>query len=267
MPLTKDALKRRIDQALGREPADLVIRNARVLDIVSGEIEDGDVAIADDMIVGVFDGYEGKVTLDGRGAVVVPGFIDTHVHVESPCVTPSELDRCALPRGTTTAICDPHEIVNVLGTARLDYFLDCAGHTVMDLKVQLSSCVPSTALETSGARVTATDLVGYRGHPANIGLAEFISFDDIFAHSDDALDIFGIDPDVGDTADRNAAIPHRARHRQPGDRTFEVDNVLLGFLLELDAGEPDDEGEPGGDQPEDEGTDQDVTRASFHCSD
>ena len=188
MPLTKDALKRRIDQALGRQPADVVIRNARILDLVSGELEDGDVAIAGDMIVGVYDGYEGKVTLDGRGAVVVPGFIDTHVHVESTCVTPSEFDRCALPRGTTTAICDPHEIVNVLGTAGLDYFLECAGHTVMDLKVQLSSCVPSTRLETSGARVTAADLVRYRGHPANIGLAEFMSFDDIFSHSDEALD-------------------------------------------------------------------------------
>ncbi len=188
MPLTKDALKRRIDQALGRRPADLVIRNARVLDLVTGELRDGDVAVAGDMIVGVYDDYEGRVTIDGRGAVVTPGFIDSHVHVESTCVTPAEFDRCVLPRGTTTAICDPHEIVNVLGTAGLEYFLDSAGHTVMDLKVQLSSCVPSTALETSGARVTAADLVRYRGHPANVGLAEFMSFDDIFSHTDEALD-------------------------------------------------------------------------------
>lgn len=178
MPLTKAALKRRIDQALGRLPADMVIRDARILDIATGDLAP----------VGVYDDYDGKVIVDGRGAVVVPGFIDTHVHVESTCVTPSEFDRCALPRGTTTAICDPHEIVNVLGTAGLDYFLDSAAHTVMDLKVQLSSCVPSTALETSGARVTAADLVRYRGHPANIGLAEFMSFDDIFSHSDEALD-------------------------------------------------------------------------------
>lgn len=188
MALTRDALKRRIDQALGREPADLVIRNARILDLAGGGLAPGDVAISGGMIVGTYDDYDGKVTIDGRGAVVVPGFIDTHVHVESTCVTPSEFDRCVLPRGTTTAICDPHEIVNVLGTAGLDYFLACAAHMVMDLKIQLSSCVPSTALETSGARLTAADLVRYRGHPANIGLAEFMSFDDIFAHSDEALD-------------------------------------------------------------------------------
>jgi adenine deaminase len=188
MALTKDALKRRIDQALGREPADLVIRNARILDLATGALAPGDVAVAGDMIIGVYDDYDGKVIVDGRGAVVVPGFIDTHVHVESTCVTPAEFDRCALPRGTTTAICDPHEIVNVLGTEGLEYFLDSAGRTVMDLKVQLSSCVPATALETSGARVPAADLVRYRGHPANIGLAEFMSFDDIFAHADEALD-------------------------------------------------------------------------------
>lgn len=188
MALTRDTLKRRIDQALGRKPADLVIKNARILDVVTGEIESGDVAVADGMIVGVYESYSGAVTVDGRGAIVVPGFIDTHVHVESTCVTPFEFDRCALPYGTTTAICDPHEMVNVLGTTGLDYFLESAGRLVMDLRVQLSSCVPSTGLETSGATVTAADLVRYRDHPAVIGLAEFMSYPGIFDHEDDVLD-------------------------------------------------------------------------------
>ena len=188
MTLTKARLKRRIDQALGRERADLVIKGARILDIATGEIADGDVAIADGMVVGTYEEYDGAVTVDGRGATVVPGFIDTHVHVESACVTPFEFDRCALPRGTTTAICDPHEIVNVLGTDGLEYFLDCAGRLVMDLRVQLSSCVPSTNLETAGAEVLAADLVRYRDHQAVIGLAEFMNYPGIFDHDDVVLD-------------------------------------------------------------------------------
>jgi adenine deaminase len=188
MPLTRAALTRRIDQALGRRPADLVIRDARILDVVTGALIPGDVAIAGDMIVGTCDSYDGEVVVDGRGATVVPGFIDTHVHVESTCVTPFEFDRCALPRGTTTAICDPHEIVNVLGAEGLEYFLDAAGRLVMDLRVQLSSCVPATPLETAGARLLAADLVRYRDHPSVIGLAEFMSFNDIFDHDPAALD-------------------------------------------------------------------------------
>ena len=128
------------------------------------------------------------MTIDGRGAVVVPGFIDTHVHVESSVVTPAEFDRCVLPRGTTTAVCDPHEIVNVLGAEGLEYFLDSAGDLAMDLRVQLSSCVPSTSLETAGARLEAGDLMRYRDREPVIGLAEFMSFGDIFAHDGPTLD-------------------------------------------------------------------------------
>ena len=96
-------LKRRIDQALGREPADLVIKDTRYLDIASGEIAEGDVAIGGEKIVGAGESYEGEVEIDGRGKVVSPGFVDAHVHVESTLVTPAEFDRCVLPRGTTTA--------------------------------------------------------------------------------------------------------------------------------------------------------------------
>ena len=110
-----------------------------------------------------------------RGGVCVPGLIDSHVHCESTLVTPAEFDRCVLPHGTTTAICDPHEICNVLGLAGLQYFLDAAQETALDLRVQLSSCVPATDLETSGARLTAADLLPHRHHPQVIGLAEFMN--------------------------------------------------------------------------------------------
>ncbi|MBP2291711.1 adenine deaminase [Azospirillum rugosum] len=188
MTVSRDELKRRIGQALGEAKADLVIKNTRFLNVVTGEIAEGDVAVCGDRIVGTYESYDGVEEIDGRGLTVVPGFIDTHVHCESTCVTPQEFDRCVLPRGTTTAICDPHEICNVLGEAGLRYFLDSAGGTVMDLRVQLSSCVPATELETSGARLEAPDLNRHKDHPKVLGLAEFMNFPGVFHKVDGVLD-------------------------------------------------------------------------------
>ena len=169
-------LARRIDQAMGREPADLVIKGARYLNVIDGAMVAGDIAVTGDTIVGAQADYHGVREMDGRGKVVVPGFIDTHVHVESTCISPWEFDRVVLERGTTTAICDPHEISNVLGTKGLDYFLAAAANLAMDLRVQLSSCVPASHLETSGAVITAADLAPYKDHPRGIGLAEFMNY-------------------------------------------------------------------------------------------
>lgn len=180
-------LTRRIDQALGRQDADVVIKGARILDVATGSLERGDVAVCEDRIVGTYDSYSGAAEIDGRDLIVAPGFIDTHVHVESTLVTPYEFDRCVLPRGTTTAICDPHEICNVLGTAGLDYFLHAALGTVMDLRVQLSSCVPATGIETSGARLGVEALAARINHPQVIGLAEFMNYPGIFHHDSEVL--------------------------------------------------------------------------------
>ena len=188
MAVSRDQLKRRIGQALGETKADLVIKNTRFLNVVTGEIARGDVAICDDRIVGTYEEYDGVQEIDGRDLTVVPGFIDTHLHCESTCVTPQEFDRCVLPRGTTTAICDPHEICNVLGEEGLNYFLDSALGTVMDLRVQLSSCVPATELETSGARLEAPDLIRHKYHPKVIGLAEFMNFPGVFHKEGAVLD-------------------------------------------------------------------------------
>ena len=181
-------IARRIDQALGRDEADLVIKNTRFLNVVTGEIASGDIAISGDRIVGTYEQYRGRVEIDGGDAICVPGFIDTHLHVESTLVTPGEFDRCALPRGTTTAICDPHEITNVMGAPGLRYFLDATANMAMDLRVQLPSCVPATELETSGARLTADDLLPFRDHPKVIGLAEFMNFPGLFAKDPEVLD-------------------------------------------------------------------------------
>lgn len=184
----KAILKQRIDQAMGRNRADLVIKNVRLLNVATGSIDETDIAICGDTIVGTYDRYDGLVEIDGKGRFAVPGFIDTHVHCESTLVAPSEFDRCVLPRGTTTAICDPHEICNVLGETGLQYFLDSAGTTALDLRVQLSSCVPATHLETAGARLSADDLARHRHHPKVIGLAEFMNFPGVLWKDEETLD-------------------------------------------------------------------------------
>jgi adenine deaminase len=171
----REVLERQIDQALGRHPADLVVRNARILSLVNGELQSGEIAVCGSTIVGTLDSYRGSEEIDAQGRFVVPGFIDSHIHCESTLVTPGEFDRCVLPHGVTTAVCDPHEICNVLGIVGLQYFLDSADATAMDLRVQLSSCVPATALETSGAHLAAADLVPHRHHRKVIGLAEFMN--------------------------------------------------------------------------------------------
>ncbi len=176
MKIDAAALASRIAQGRGAATADLVVKNVRLFDLVMGALIPTDIAICGPTIVGTYGEYRGAREIEGRSRVAVPGFIDTHLHVESSLVTPLEFDRCVLPRGVTTAICDPHEMANVLGRAAFDYFLASSDRTAMDLRVQLSSCVPATHLETSGARIEAQDLIRYRGHPKGIGLAEFMNF-------------------------------------------------------------------------------------------
>jgi adenine deaminase len=169
-------LERRIDQGTGRQPADLVLKGGRFFDLVTGELVASDIAISGETIVGTVEDYEGREVIDITGKIVVPGFIDTHLHIESSLVTPHEFDRCVLPYGVTTVICDPHEIANVLGTEGIQFFLDSAEQTIMDIRVQLSSCVPATHLETSGADLPIERLLPFRNHPKVIGLAEFMNF-------------------------------------------------------------------------------------------
>ena len=174
-------LARRIRQGQGAEKADLVLKGGRLFDLVSGALLEGDIAICGDTIVGTCAAFAGEREIDISGRIVVPGFIDTHLHVESSLVTPFEFDRCVLPRGVTTAICDPHEIANVAGIEGIRFFLDCATRVAMDLRVQLSSCVPSTDMETAGARLEAADLVPFMDHPKVIGLAEFMNYPGVLA--------------------------------------------------------------------------------------
>jgi adenine deaminase len=174
--VSADTLKARIAQARGAGAADLVIKDVRLFDLVTGALTQTDIAVCGDTIVGTYGDYRGAREIDGCGRIVVPGFIDAHVHVESSLVTPHEFDACVLPHGVTTAICDPHEMANVLGTAAFDWFFASADVLAMDLRVQLSSCVPATGMETSGARIEAEELRRYRGHRHGVGLAEFMNY-------------------------------------------------------------------------------------------
>ncbi|WP_099827029.1 adenine deaminase [Oceaniglobus indicus] len=183
--MTHPSLSRVIETARGESPADLVLRGGRVFDVITGDLIDGDVAITGDTIVGIGDRYDGREVVDVGGAILVPGFIDTHLHIESSLVTPFEFERCVAPLGVTTAICDPHEIANVLGVDGIRYFLDAALETVMSIRVNLSSCVPSSHMETAGAEIGASDLVALRDHPAVLGLAEFMNYPGV-VHRDPA---------------------------------------------------------------------------------
>ena len=179
-------LNARIEQGRGDEPADLVLTGGRIFDLVTGTFIAGDIAICGDTIVGIADHYEGREMIDVSGLILVPGFIDTHLHIESSLVTPFEFDRCVATLGITTAICDPHEIANVIGAGGIKWFQNASEHMVMDLRVQLSSCVPSTDMETAGARIEAADIARLRDHPSGIGLAEFMNYPGVI-HRDPAV--------------------------------------------------------------------------------
>ena len=197
-------LERLIDQGTGREEADLVLKNGHFFDLVTGELVASDIALCGDRIVGTGESYRGREEIDIAGRIVVPGFIDTHLHIESSLVTPHEFDRCVLPYGVTTVICDPHEIANVLGTEGIQFFLDSALETIMDIRVQLSSCVPATHLETSGADLPIERLLPFRNHPKVIGLAEFMNFPGVL-HKDPVC-LAKLDAFYGDHIDGHAPL-------------------------------------------------------------
>lgn len=167
--------------ARGDRPADLLLRNARLVNVLSGEIYATDIAIAGERIAGLGPGYEAKETVDLEGRFVAPGFIDAHVHIESSLVPPAEFARAVVPRGVTTVVTDPHEIANVLGLAGIRFMLEDSEGVPLDVLVNAPSCVPATPLATSGARLDAEDLAGLLGHPRVLGLAEVMNYPGVVA--------------------------------------------------------------------------------------
>lgn len=186
--MKKHELTQLIDVAAGRKQADLVLKNGKIVDVYQGSILTGDVAIVDGKIAGIGEVYDGKEIVDVKGKYIAPGFIDPHIHVESSYVTPEEFGRLLVPHGTTTVMADPHEIVNVAGLKGLDYMIEAAGHTALDIQYMLPSCVPATNMENAGAVLNASDMVAPLEEGKAEGLAEFMDFPGVIQANDRVLE-------------------------------------------------------------------------------
>ena len=167
-------MKKMMDVASGRRKASLVLKNAKVINVFTEEIETLDIAIEDGRIAGL-GSYEGIENRDMTGRFVCPGFIDGHIHLESSMVSPDEFETAVLPHGTTAVITDPHEISNVAGLQGLDYMLEATEKRLLDVYFMLPSCVPAAPLDKSGAVLEAKDLKSYYNNPRVLGLAEVMN--------------------------------------------------------------------------------------------
>lgn len=187
-----DALQRRLAVARGDEPADLVVRGGRVLSVFTREWLEVDVAIADGVIAGLGD-YEGRETLDATGRYVVPGFIDAHMHLESPKLMVDEFARLVLPLGTTAVVADPHEIANVLGVDGVHWLLDATKDLQLDVFFMAPSCVPASQYESPRRPLIPGDLESLMRRTRMLGLAEMMNFPGVVSGSCDELEKLGLE--------------------------------------------------------------------------
>lgn len=198
--MKKEELKKLILTAGGARKADTVIKNCKVVNVFSGKIVEGDIALCGDQIAGIGE-YEGEVEIDAEGRYAAPGFIDSHIHIESSYLSPEELGRLLVPHGGTTIIADPHEIVNVLGIQGLDYMMDAAKNTKLDIKYMLPSCVPATPFENAGAVIDAVDMEDPILRDNILGLGEFMNFPGVVNGDDATLDKLMVAKDAGKLID------------------------------------------------------------------
>ena len=187
--INRKLLKKRriINAAAGREPADLVLKNATYVNVFSNELCYADIAVAEGLIVGMGT-YSGTVEEDCTGKIVLPGFLDAHIHLESSLVSPTEFVKAVLPHGTTTVITDPHEIANVMGTDGIEYMLQATEDLPVDVRFMLPSCVPATPLDESGAVLDYRAIDSFYDHPRVQGLAEMMNFVGTIAGDDQCVE-------------------------------------------------------------------------------
>ena len=167
--------QRIIAAAAGREPADLVLKNATFVNVFSNELSNMDIAVTEGLIVGM-GSYQGREEVDCTDRIVLPGFLDAHIHLESSLVSPTEFVKAVLPHGTTTVVTDPHEIANVMGTDGIEYMLQATENLPVDVRFMLPSCVPATPLDESGAILDYRAIDSFYDHPRVQGLAEMMNF-------------------------------------------------------------------------------------------
>jgi adenine deaminase len=184
---SKVQLQKQIQQARGLEPADCVLKNCRVIDIFCGEISSADIAICGETIVGLGD-YTGVFEYDCQGGYVSPGFMEGHIHIESSMLSPRQFSEVVLPHGTTTVVCDPHEIANVSGLAGIRYLLDESKDLECSIFVMAPSCVPATHLENAGAALGVNDIEELLRFDQVLGVAEMMNFPGVLFQDDEVLE-------------------------------------------------------------------------------
>ncbi|MBP8645721.1 MAG: adenine deaminase [Syntrophobacteraceae bacterium] len=173
--------------ARGEKPAELLLRNCRLVNVLTGKVEEADLAVSNGLFVGRGP-YDARRVLDLEGKYVCPGFIDGHIHIESTLLSPSRFCAAVVPWGTSAVVADPHEIANVLGLKGIRYFLDATEALPLDVYLNLPSCVPATHLETSGAQLRAADLYSLLPHPRLLGLAEMMNFPGVLTGLPEVVD-------------------------------------------------------------------------------
>ena len=182
-----NSLQRRINMAAGRAPAELLITNARVVNVFTGDIEFTDVAVGEGVVLG-YGPREADNVFDAGGAYLLPGLIDAHIHIESSMLSPVRFAELVLPHGTTTVVADPHELVNVTGVTGLRYFLDCAARLPLNLRIAVPSCVPATPFEDAGATLSAKDMAPFMHDPHVVSVGEMMNFPGVIAGDPEVLD-------------------------------------------------------------------------------
>lgn len=195
-----------VEVAAGRRPGTLLLKNARLLNLLSGEIYPTEILLYGRWIAAIGEGYQAESTLDLGGRYVAPGLIDGHLHLESAMAAPAEYARAIVPRGVTSVVVDPHEIANVLGLTGIDYMLQATEGLPLDVFLTASSCVPATALETAGAHLGVAEIEQLLQHPRIVGVAELMNFPGIVAGDPTELAKLDVAGRYGKVADGHAPL-------------------------------------------------------------
>ncbi len=199
------ALTERISAACGRKKAELVLKHAKIVNVFTETIEEGDVAVEDGMIVGI-GAYDGVQEIDVKGKYVAPGLIDGHIHLESSMASPEEFARMVVPHGTAAVVTDPHEIANVAGTAGIRYMLEATEGLDLDVYFMMPSCVPSTGLDEAGAVLHAADLEPFYENPRVLGLAEMMNSYGVVAGDEGCVEKLEVTRNHGKLIDGHAPM-------------------------------------------------------------
>ncbi len=182
------ALNELLRVARGDSPADLVLRNGRLINVYSGEIYETDIALQGSQIAGIGKSYDGKAEIDLHGSYIAPGLIDAHVHIESSMVGVRQFAEAVVPRGVTSVVADPHEIANVLGLDGIRYMFDQAKYGSLSMFIMVPSCVPATNMATAGAYLEAKDIVALQNDPWVLGLGEMMNYHGVVYEDPGVLD-------------------------------------------------------------------------------